>query len=202
MLLRICNNFLEQNCLDKPVFNNVSRLNYSSLMKNAVTKKIKHFPQLLALDPQVALKPRWYFFLFWSFVTTKLDIYVYEYKDDYICKGVFQAICLVTIIIWLNFLLEINPFISPCSRYLLVPVSIFHAFTSLCTHLRKFLWCKSDNWFLSVTLYWIYNYKCQTKIFRMAKRYLVVMIMLPYSWNTAAFLCWRLKCKYVFISLF
>ena len=44
-------------------------------------------------------------------ITTKLDIYVYKYKDDYVCKGLLQAICLVTINIWLNFLLEIHPYV-------------------------------------------------------------------------------------------
>ena len=63
--LRIYDNFLEQNCLDKPVFNNVSRHNHSSLMHNTVTNKIKRFSRLFALDPQIALKRRWHYFLFW-----------------------------------------------------------------------------------------------------------------------------------------
>ena len=32
----------------KPVFNKVTRLNHSSPMKNSVTNKVKHFPQLFA----------------------------------------------------------------------------------------------------------------------------------------------------------
>ena len=112
VFLRICNNFSEQNFLNKPVFNNVSRLNHSSPMNNTVIKKIKHFRQLFALGPQIALKWRWYYILFWSIITIKLDIYVYKYKGDYIYKGLFQTICLVTINIWLNFLLEINPLLA------------------------------------------------------------------------------------------
>ena len=56
VFLPICNNVLEQNCLEKPVFNKVSGLNHSSLENNIVTYKIKHFPQLFALGPQIALK--------------------------------------------------------------------------------------------------------------------------------------------------
>ena len=76
------------------------------------------------------------------------------------------------------------PFISLCSHHLLVPASIFHAFVSLCTHLRELPRYKNDHWFLSVTLQWIYNYKCQTNVFWKAKRYLAVIITLPYSWNS------------------
>ena len=47
--LLICNNFKEEICLSKPVFNNTSRRNHSSLINNTVTKKIKYFPELLAL---------------------------------------------------------------------------------------------------------------------------------------------------------
>ena len=50
-------------CHSKPVFNNVSRRNHSSLINNTVTKKIKYFLQLLALMPQIALKRRWHCFL-------------------------------------------------------------------------------------------------------------------------------------------
>ena len=79
------------------------------------------------------------------------------------------------------------PFISPCSHHLLVPVSIFHGFVRPCTRLRELPRYKNDHWSLSVTLHWIYNYKCQTKVFWMAKQYLAVIIILFYSWNTAAF---------------
>ena len=49
------------------------------------------------------------------------------------------------------------PFISFSSHHWLVLASIFHAFVSPCT--------QNDQLFLSVTLHWIYNYKCQTKVF-------------------------------------
>ena len=58
-------------------------------------------------------------------------------------------------------------FISPCSHHLLVPAFIFHAFASPCTHLRGLPRYKNDHWFLFVRLHWIYNYKCQTKVFWM-----------------------------------
>lgn len=45
------NNFAEQNCFDKSVFNNVSRLNHSSPINNTVTNEIKRFPKLFALGP-------------------------------------------------------------------------------------------------------------------------------------------------------
>ena len=57
----------------------------------------KHFPQLFALDLHIALKQKWHCSLSSSIITTKLDIYVHKYKDDYICKGLLQAIFLVTI---------------------------------------------------------------------------------------------------------
>ena len=103
------NNFAEQNCFDKSVFNNVCRLmNHSSLMNNTAANKINHFPKLIALGPQIAFKRKWHYLLSWSIITTKLDIWVYKYKDDYICRGLFQAICMVTINFWLNFLLKTN----------------------------------------------------------------------------------------------
>ena len=74
MFLPIYNNLTEQNCFGKAVFNNVSRLNYSSLMNNTVTNKIKHFRQLFPLEPQINLKRKWCYFLVWSAITTKLDI--------------------------------------------------------------------------------------------------------------------------------
>ena len=51
LFLPIFNNFFVQYCLDKPVFNNVSRLNHSSLMNITVTNKIKHFPRVFPLGP-------------------------------------------------------------------------------------------------------------------------------------------------------
>ena len=44
--LTIFNNISEQNYHDKPVCNNVNKLNHSSPMNNTATSKIKHFPQL------------------------------------------------------------------------------------------------------------------------------------------------------------
>ena len=41
-ILPICNNFSEQNYLDKLVFNNVSRLNLPRLMNNTVINKINY----------------------------------------------------------------------------------------------------------------------------------------------------------------
>ena len=80
-------------------------------MNSTVTNIIKHFPKLFALGPQIALKRKWHYFLSWLTIATKLDIYVYKYKGDYICKGLLQAICLIIINIWLNFLLKINPYL-------------------------------------------------------------------------------------------
>ena len=113
IFLCICNNFSVQNCLDKPVFNNVSRHNHSPPINNIVTNKIKLFPQLFPFNPQAALKQRWqYVSVLWSIITTALDIYSYKYKDDYICKGLSRALCLVTINIWLNFFFEINSLLA------------------------------------------------------------------------------------------
>ena len=75
-------------------------------MNNTITNKIKHFPELFVLGKEIW---RWHYFLFWSTIIINLDIYVYKYKDDYICEGLLQGISLITINIWLNFLLEINP---------------------------------------------------------------------------------------------
>ena len=72
IFLPICNNFPEQNCLDKPAFNNVSTINHSSPMNNTITNKIKHFPQSFAVGPQIAVKRKWHYFLSWSPITTKL----------------------------------------------------------------------------------------------------------------------------------
>ena len=52
-----------QNCINKPVYNNVNRPNHSSPMNNTVTSNIKNFPQLLTLDPQIFLKQKWQNFL-------------------------------------------------------------------------------------------------------------------------------------------
>ena len=135
-------------------------------MNNTFTSKVKHFPELFPLGLQVTLKRKWHDVLSWSTITTKLDIYVNKYKDDYIFKGLLQALCLVTINILLNFLFEINPYLHqtlmPWSR-LLCP------FTSPYTHLRKLARYKNDNWFSSVTLHWIEQYQCQAKFFGSSK---------------------------------
>ena len=109
----------------------VNRLSHSSPMNSTVTNKIRHFPQLFVLGPQIALKARLYYFLFWSIITTKLDIYVYQYKDDYIRKGLLQAIFLVPINISLSFL-------PTCLHQILMP-SFFHAFISSFIYLRELL---------------------------------------------------------------
>ena len=65
----------------------------------------------------------------------------------------------------------------------------FRYFVSYCRY-------KNDHWFLFVTLYWVYNYKCQTNVFQMAKRYLVVIIMLFLFMKHNCFLCvggWRVS---------
>ena len=91
VFLRICNNFSKQICLSKPVFNNISRRDHSSLINNTIISKIKYFPQLLALGPQIALKRRWHYFLFINhYHQTRYVQYtrhVYKYKCDYIGKG-------------------------------------------------------------------------------------------------------------------
>ena len=56
-------NISEKNCLDNSVFNNVNRLDHSSLMNNTVANKTKHFPQLFSLSQQILLKLKWHHFL-------------------------------------------------------------------------------------------------------------------------------------------
>ena len=84
VLLPICNNFSERNYLDKPVFNSVSRLNYSFSINNAVTIKINDFPRLFVLGPQIALKWKWHYFLdqpllqptlIYTFISIKIIIF-------------------------------------------------------------------------------------------------------------------------------
>ena len=96
-----------------------------------------------------------------------------------------------------------NPIYNTTAQNLLL-ASIFHAFIGPCGHLRDLLRYKNDHWFLSVTLNWICNYKCQTKVFWVAKWYLVVIIKLPYSRNTTAFsalVAQALACFHVFLKL-
>ena len=68
------------------MFSNVSRINHSSAMNNTVKNKIKYFPQILTVGPQITLKQKWHYFLSWLTITTKIDIYVYKFWDDYICE--------------------------------------------------------------------------------------------------------------------
>ena len=56
------NNISEQNWLDNPVFNSINGLNYSSSMKNTVTNKTKHLPQLFSLRLQILVKQIWHHF--------------------------------------------------------------------------------------------------------------------------------------------
>ena len=65
-------------------------------------------PQLLALGPQVALKRRWHCFLFLSIVTTKIDIYILISINMITFARVYCNF-LVTINVWLNFVLKLNP---------------------------------------------------------------------------------------------
>lgn len=46
----------EQNRLDKPVSDNFSTLNHSTSMNNTVTNKIKYYPQLFSLGPEIPWK--------------------------------------------------------------------------------------------------------------------------------------------------
>ena len=78
------------------------------------------------------------------------------------------------------------PFISPSSYHLLISASIFHDFISSCTHLRELTRNKKDN----------------NKVFWMAKRYLLVIIILLYPETELFSSCWGLKGKHVFIFLF
>ena len=96
-ILPICNSSSERNCLDKLFLitwvNLIIYLRWAILLQ----KKIKHYPQSYTLGIQIALKWKWHYFLSSSIITTKLDIYVYKCKDNYICKSILQAICLVKI---------------------------------------------------------------------------------------------------------
>ena len=40
------------------MFSNVSRINHSSAMNNTVKNKIKYFPQILTVGPQITLKQK------------------------------------------------------------------------------------------------------------------------------------------------
>ena len=79
-------------------------------MNNTITNKIKKLPQLLIASAQIALKHKWHYFRSWSTISTRLGIYVHQCKGDCICEGVLQSICLVEINVWLDLLLEINPY--------------------------------------------------------------------------------------------
>ena len=143
-----------------------------------------------------------------------VDVYVYKYRQDH-TSFYMQYLTIASYLFGHNKYLAafhdrnkvfyylhqiLMPFICPCSHHLLVPASIFHAVISPCSHLRKLSRYKNDNWILFVTLHWIYNYKCQTKVFWMAKWHLVE-ISRDMSWSTAAFSVLGLKSKHIFKSL-
>ena len=141
--LPICNNFSEQNCLDKSVLINGSRFNHTSLMNNIVAKKIRHLPQLFTLGPQITLKREWYYFLTWSTITPKLDLCVYAYKRWLYLQRSIASVYLTTVIVTLI----VCPIISRC------------------TYFREFSRYESDNWFSFVTVHWFKLYQCQNKNF-------------------------------------
>ena len=102
-----------------------------------------------------------------------------------ICKGLLQAIYLiVTINIWFNFLFEINPY---CHQILMPWPRLVCHFISPCTYFGELPRYKNGNWFYSVTLHWVKQYQYQRYVFGAAKRYLRVIIILLYPWNTLVF---------------
>ena len=131
------------------MLNNINRLHHSSTINNIVTNKIKHFPQLFALGPQISLKLTWHHLLPQSAISTKLDIHVYKHKDANICKVLLQTICLVLIkysigfldwILWpwpkSNCLFSIPAPISgnfPDTRFFYISKSIFYFSLGLLT---------------------------------------------------------------------
>ena len=145
-------------------------------MNNTSTDKIKQLLQLFTW-------PTWLYFLSWSTITSKLDIYVYKYKDGYICKDPLQTISLVTINIWLNLLLKINSYFH---QILMPSPRLICPFISSCTHFRNFPRYENDNWFSSVTLSHCYielnSTSAKQWFFEVAKRYLGVRIILAYPW--------------------
>ena len=79
----VCNNFPERNCLNKPFFNNISKINHFSPVNNTVTNKITHLPQLFTIGPKIALKNGTTFYLdqplppnqIFTFVSIKMIIF-------------------------------------------------------------------------------------------------------------------------------
>ena len=89
----------------------VSIINRSSPTKTILLQtKIKRFPQLFELGPQIPLKRKWHHFFPWSPISAILDTYVCKYKNANICKGLLQSTCLILINVGLNFLLKLNPY--------------------------------------------------------------------------------------------
>ena len=146
-------------------------------MNNTPTDKIKQLLQLFTWPTRL-------YFLSWSTITSKLDIYVYKYKDGYICKDPLQAIRLVTINIWLNLLLKINFYFD---QVFIPSPKLICPFISSCTHFRNFPTYKNDNWFPSVTLSHCYievnSTSAKRWCFEVAERYFGVMIILAYPWK-------------------
>ena len=84
--------------LNSPVFNNVSRLNYSSRINNTLQAKIKSFSHnFLKLQKHPRDENDTTFFSWSTIIEVK--------RHAHICKGLLQPTCLVTVNIWLNFLL-------------------------------------------------------------------------------------------------
>ena len=59
--------------------------------------------------------------------------------------------------------------------------------TCPCNHFRDLPRRKKHNWFSSITLQWIKENQCQTKVFWGNKTIYRVQIILPYTWNAVVF---------------
>ena len=59
-------------------------------MNNTVTNKVKPIPHLFVLGPQIALKRKWHYVSFLMSNTTKLDVYVYKFKEDSISSSLLR----------------------------------------------------------------------------------------------------------------
>ena len=60
-------------------------------MNNTVKNKIKRLPQLFNFRPTISLTTKLSLLYFLINHYTKLDIYVYMHRNDYICKGLLQT---------------------------------------------------------------------------------------------------------------
>ena len=125
---------------------------------------------------------------------------------DFICKGLLKATSLVTIDTWFNFFLEtifyLHQILMPSPR-------LVFPFIRACTYFWEISRYKNDGCHLSFYTELKHNSAKPKFFWGVAKRYLVVIVILPSPCN-AYFLpplyllspCWRLKGKNVFISLF